>query len=250
MSYQLIKKIYICRKIHTMHPAQPSRHIFEELTYTNLIWIEGGQIQMDSNYTALLRGFYMAQYPCTQALWAYVTYGDSPSRFKGDRLPVVQVSWLDVVEKFIVALNDMTHDKRPAGMEYRLPTEAEWEYAARGGTKSHGYTYAGGNKIDEVAWYTENTNDESTRPVGLKLPNELGLYDMSGNVWEWCHDWYGAYPKGKHSDPKGPKSGVSRVLRGGSYFYSADGCRPSYRNYDPPGSRYSHGGFRLVLSPP
>ena len=135
-------------------------------------------------------------------------------------------------------------------MEYRLPTEAEWEYAARGGTKSRGYDYAGGDKIDEVAWYTENTNDESTRPVGLKLPNELGLYDMSGNVWEWCHDRYGVYPSGKHTDPKGQKIGDYRVLRGGSYFSYAGRCRPSYRSYYTPDYRYNDIGFRLVLSPP
>ena len=136
--------------------------------------------------------------------------GSNPSRYTGDdNLPVEQVSWKDVQE-FIQKLNALT------GKTYRLPTEAEWEYAARGGNQSQGYKYAGSNTVGDVAWHYGNS-DHKTHPVGQKQPNELGLYDMSGNVWEWCQDWYGDYSSSAQTNPTGPSSGSYRVLRGGSW---------------------------------
>ncbi|MBL8047024.1 MAG: formylglycine-generating enzyme family protein, partial [Anaerolineales bacterium] len=140
----------------------------------------------------------------------------------------------------------------PKGTIFRLPTEAEWEFAARGGTKSRGFRYAGSDKLKEVAWYNENSYGE-TKPVGLKFPNELGLYDMSGNVWEWCEDdWHGNY-EGAPDDGKAwidsPDRGDYRVIRGGCSFDTPRLCRCSYRRINSPGDRSNCLGFRLVLSP-
>ena len=165
--------------------------------------------------------------------------GSNPSYFEGDALPVEQVAWNDCQE-FIRKLNQKT------GKNFRLPTEAEWEYAARGGKKSNGYKYAGSNDIGSVAWYTNNS-DSKTHPVKGKSPNELGLYDMSGNVWEWCSDWYGSYSSGSQTNPQGPSSGSLRVLRGGSWRSNAGYCRVSYRYFGGPGNRYFDSGFRLAL---
>jgi formylglycine-generating enzyme required for sulfatase activity len=149
------------------------------------------------------------------------------------------VSW-DDTQEFIRKLNLQTCKS------YRLPTEAEWEYAARGGNKSRGYRYAGGNDIDRVAWYDGNSDIE-THPVGQKQANELGLYDMSCNVWEWCGDWYDAYPFTAQTNPKGPLSGSNRVLRGGSWSSNAEYCRVSCRSSFYPHIRSIDYGFRLVL---
>ena len=174
----------------------------------------------------------------TQALWEAVM-GSNPSSCKGNNLPVEQVSW-DDCQTFISKLNAMT------GQKFRLPTEAEWEYAARGGNKSRGYKYSGSNSIGDVAWYWVNSGS-NTHPVGTKAPNELGIYDMSGNVWEWCSDWYGSYSSASQTNPKGPNSGSFRVFRGGSWDYSARGCRVSYRGFNNPGYRYNALGVRLAL---
>lgn len=130
------------------------------------------------------------------------------------------------------------------GKSFRLPTEAEWEYAARGGKKSNGYKYAGSNNIGSVACYTDNSGSK-THSVKGKSPNELGLYDMAGNVWEWCSDWYGNYSRGSQTNPQGSSSGSIRVLRGGSWRGYARSCRVSYRNGNDPGGRSRNGGFRL-----
>ncbi|MBO4741207.1 MAG: SUMF1/EgtB/PvdO family nonheme iron enzyme, partial [Bacteroidales bacterium] len=154
-------------------------------------------------------------------------------------LPVEQVSW-DECNTFITKLNALT------GKKFRLPTEAEWEFAARGGNKSKGYKYSGSNNIDEVAWYNEN-NDYTTHIVKTKQPNELGLYDMSGNVFEWCQDWYDDYNRGSQTNPKGASEGSYRVLRGGSWDDNARDCRVSNRDYGTPDHRFHDLGFRLAL---
>ena len=141
---------------------------------------------------------------------------------------------------FIQKLNPLT------GRTFSLPTEAQWEYAARGGNKKSGYKYAGGNNVDEEAWYDGNSGS-STHPVKGKKPNVLGLYDMSGNVWEWCSDWYGSYSSGAQINPQGPSSGSDRVLRGGSWDRSARYCRVSYRLRSNPDYRSDDFGFRLSI---
>ena len=187
----------------------------------------------------LTNDYYMGKYEVTQALWQAVM-GSNPSTFKGDNLPVETVSWNDCQE-FISKLNNMT------GRKFRLPTEAEWEYAARGGKKSRGYQYSGSSNISDVAWYDGNRGIK-THDVGAKQPNELGIYDMTGNVWEWCQDWYGSYSSSSQTNPAGATSGWGRVRRGGSWKGDAGFCRSSFRNYFTPGYRNSILGLRLVLS--
>jgi len=186
--------------------------------------------------------FHLCKYPVTQAQWKKIM-GDNPASFKGDDLPVEQVNW-DDAQAFLKKLNEKT------GKKYRLPSEAEWEYAAKGGNQSKGFKYAGGNDLKEVGWYSENSGSK-THSVGQKIPNELGLYDMSGNVWEWCEDDW-------HIDYEGaPTIGLAwvdspqalhRVIRGGGCFGYAQYCRAAYRATSPPASRGAHLGFRLALS--
>ena len=187
----------------------------------------------------LTRNYYLGRTEVTQALWRAVM-GANPSEFKGDERPVEKVSW-DDCQKFLQKLNALT------GRTFRLPTEAEWEYAARGGRKGQGCPYSGSRSIEEVAWYDGNSNGQ-THDVATKQPNELGLYDMAGNVWEWCNDWYGDYSSGAQTDPTGPSSGSRRVNRGGSWGLIARDCRSSYRNGSTPGSRGRSLGLRLCLS--
>lgn len=184
-----------------------------------------------------LSDFHIGKYEVTQAQWQAVM-GTNPSDFKGDNLPVENVSWNDSQE-FIKKLNAMT------GLTYRLPTEAEWEFAARGGNKSKGYKYSGSNSIDDVAWYSDNSVS-TTHSVGTKLPNELGLYDISGNVWEWCQEWFGNYNSSSQTNPQGSPSGSYCVLRGGSWFDIDRYCRVSFRSNCGPGGHISFFGFRLV----
>ncbi len=192
-----------------------------------------------------LASFWMGQYPVTQRLWEAVM-GTNPSFFKGWDRPVEQVSWEDCQE-FLKKLNEQT------GKIYRLPTEAEWEYAARGGQKSQGFTYSGSNKLKEVGWYSRNSHGE-TKVVGQKIPNELGIYDMSGNVWEWCEDWFSDkyYQEfvdgGLVENPKGPENGSSRVFRGGGWGNTPQSCRVACRSNWPPGYRRNYLGFRLAMS--
>ena len=192
-------------------------------------------------HNVTLSDYYIGETQVTQALWNAVM-GDNPTYFKVDNLPVECVSWVNVVEKFIPALN------RKTGRTFRLPTEAEWEYAARGGNKSKGYKYSGSNIIDEVAWYDGNSGGK-THLVKGKKSNELGLYDMSGNVWEWCNDWYGKYSSGAQTNPQGPDKGSNRVLRGGGWGRDARYCRVSCRGSCTPSYRTDGIGFRLVLCP-
>ena len=187
----------------------------------------------------LTNDYYIGKYEVTQALWQAVT-GKNPSHFKGDNFPVEKVSWKDC-QKFICKLNNMT------GRMFRLPTEAEWEYAARGGKKSRGYQYSGSSNISDVAWYDGNSGNK-THSVGTKQANELGIYDMTGNVWEWCQDWHGSYVSSSQTNPTGAVSGSSRVFRGGCLYDVARLCRSSCRNYLTPGVRNLNIGLRLVLS--
>ena len=186
-----------------------------------------------------LSSYYIGETEVTQALWTAVM-GDNPSWFKGDNLPVEQVSWEDC-QTFIGKLNGLT------GKRFRLPTEAEWEYAARGGNRSNHTQYSGGSMIDDVAWYGGNSGNK-THSVKTKKPNELGLYDISGNVWEWCQDWYGYYGSNAQTNPTGPGSGSNRVIRGGSWLNFVRDCRSSFRGNRSPGGHNVNLGFRLALS--
>ena len=185
----------------------------------------------------------------TQELWQAVM-GDNPSEFTGNlQRPVENVSWYDC-KTFITKLNQLT------GRTFRLPTEAEWEYAARGGNKTKKYMYSGSNTIGDVAWYEVNAynvdfDDPAYGPhaVGTKLANELGIHDMSGNVWEWCQDWYSDsyYTSKPVTNPTGPNSGISRVFRGGSWDYYAKDCRVSNRSSSKPEYLFNYLGLRLAL---
>lgn len=188
-------------------------------------------------HSVTLSSYYMGQTEVTQDLWTAVM-GSNPSNFKGTNLPVEQVTWIDC-QTFITKLNSVT------GKRFRLPTEAEWEYAARGGNKSRGYKYSGSNDVGSVAWYVVNSR-EKTHPVATKSPNELGIYDMSGNVYEWCQDWYGSYSSSAQTNPEGAASGSYRVFRGGSWGRYAEFCRSSHRNSHAPSYRSIFLGLRLV----
>jgi formylglycine-generating enzyme required for sulfatase activity len=209
-------------------------------------YISSGTFQMGSNedddekpiHSVTLSSFNISKYEVTQKQWRDIM-GSNPSEFKGcDNCPVEQVSWNDV-QGFIKKLNTQT------GKNYRLPTEAEWEYAARGGQS---YKYAGSDNIDNVAWYDDNSGNK-THPVGQKSANGYGLYDMTGNVREWCNDWYGSdyYSSSPSSNPKGASIGAYRVLRGGSWYSYSENCRTAYRYSRTPTNRNRNNGFRLVL---
>jgi formylglycine-generating enzyme required for sulfatase activity len=215
-----------------------------------MVLVEGGRFMMGSNsgdddekpvHEVELSSYYIGENEVTQAQWKAVM-GNNPSYFKDcDQCPVENVSWNDV-QDFIRKLNELT------GKNYRLPTEAEWEFAARDGGKSCGYKYSGSNLFSSVGWYKGNSSDKS-KPVGSKQANELGIFDMSGNVWEWCSDWYGSYSGTFQRNPQGASSGQNRVLRGGSWSSEASNCRVTVRNSYNPEIRINSNGFRLVLSP-
>ena len=198
-----------------------------------------GSLDEQPVHSVTLSTYYIGETEVTQELWQAVM-GSNPSLRKGDKRPVEQVSWNDC-QTFISKLNSLT------GKRFRLPTEAEWEFAARGGVKSRGYMYSGSNTPGSVAWYTENV-DYETIDVGSKLPNELGLYDMSGNVWEWCSDRMGSYSKSAQTNPKGSQVGSGRVFRGGCFANIARGCRVSNRFSTGPDLRRIDVGLRLCLS--
>ncbi|MBE6231844.1 MAG: PEGA domain-containing protein [Bacteroidales bacterium] len=220
----------------------------------DMIMVEGGTFTMGATseqgsdaesdekpaHQVTLSDYYIGETEVTQALWKAVM-GKNPSHFEGNSNPVENVSWNDC-QKFIRKLNSLT------GHTFRLPTEAEWEYAARGGKESKGYKYSGGNNINDVAWYSDNSSFE-IHAVKTKSPNELGLYDMSGNVYEWCNDWHGSYSSSSQTNPTGPASGAFRVLRGGSWYYLARLCRVSFRTSILPDYWSDYFGLRLVLVP-
>ena len=192
------------------------------ITFT-MVFVKGGSFTMGATaeqgneakadekpaHNVTLSDYYIGETEVTQALWQAVMGDDNPSEYKGPGMPVELISWEDC-ESFIDKLNTLT------GMKFRLPTEAEWEYAARGGNKSRGYKFAGSNDIGTVAWY-EGNSDAKTHPVKQKAPNELGIYDMTGNVWEFVWDIYGEYDASIKKNPSGPEKGRNRVLRGGGF---------------------------------
>ena len=219
-----------------------------------MIKVEGGTFTMGATpeqgsdaeefeypaHQVTLSSFSIGETEVTQALWKAVM-GNNPSSFKiDDNLPVEWVSWQDCQE-FITKLNQMT------GKQFRLPTEAEWEYAARGGNKSKGYKYSGSNDVNEVAWYWMNCGS-ITHPVGTKKANELGVYDMSGNVQEWCNDFWSDYTEEAQTNPTGPTTGVVRVVRGGGWGNSDPAsCRVSFRDNEYPVYSSTSRGLRLAM---
>jgi formylglycine-generating enzyme required for sulfatase activity len=207
-------------------------------------WKDAFEEDAPQHRVRISKPFYLGTYEVTQAQWTAVM-GNNPSKYKGLNNPVEQVSW-DDIHVFMQRLNQKEGHAR-----YRLPTEAEWEYAARAGTES---AYSFGDDARELggyAWHDEGYDFGSTHPVGKKRPNPWGLYDMHGNVYEWVQDWYGEryYSASPDTDPKGPSSGSYRVSRGGSWYAYAQNCRAAYRYGNSPGSRSYDVGFRLALSP-
>ncbi len=268
---------------------EPENIWTDPVTGMEFRYVPGGTFMMGDEYyvhetvhEVRLSGFYVGKYPVNQGQWKRVM-GNNPSYFqKGSDYPVEQVSWNDAQE-FIRKLAEMNRGR----YDFRLPTEAEWEYAARSGGRKERYTdmqeivrkliemnrgkyelrmptkaeweyavrgggkkgrYAGGDDIDAVAWYGENSGG-STHPVGKKAPNGFAIHDMSGNVWEWCGDWFGDYPSGPVKNPVGPSIGSSRVFRGGCWGNIAGYCRPAFRYRGLPATRSNNLGFRLVLLP-
>lgn len=219
----------------------------------DMVFVEGGSFTMGATaeqgrdaddyekpaHQVTLSSYYIHKYEVTQALWLAVM-GSNPSHFTGDlSRPVEMVTWNDCQE-FIDKLNKMT------GKHFRLPTEAEWEYAARGGNRSKNYKYSGSDNLGSVAWYIDNSGS-TTHPVGQKSPNELGLYDMSGNVWEWCQDWKYKYSNRSETNPTVAPTGNSRTGRGGCWNDNVKDCRVSSRSSNTLTYTYSHGGLRLAL---
>ena len=228
-----------------------------------MVYVEGGTFQMGATaelgddlpdrekpvHSVTLSDYYIGKYEVTQGLWKRVMgttieelrdkYDDFPLFGKGIDYPMYYVSWEDASE-FCTRLSLLT------GKKYVLPTEAQWEYAARGGVKTQGYTYSGGNDGDEVAWHGDNSG-HTTHLVGTKKANELGIYDMSGNVWEWCQDWYGSYSNEAQTDPVGPESGTERIMRGCDWVFEVK--RVSIRRSCNPNVGEYFSGFRVVLLP-
>ncbi len=241
-------------------PQEKESIFTEKLTQMRFVLVKGGTFQMGGKgfynerriHSVMLSDFYIAITEVTQKQWQKIT-GENPSNFKGENLPVENVSWEDCQE-FIKKLNQKT------GQKFRLPTEAEWEFAAKGGNKSQHFLYAGSNNIEEVAWYFENSND-STHIVATKKPNELGIFDMAGNVGEWCEDWF--YPHSYYESDsleinpvwKFPdeydimyRGGAKRSLRGGFWNEEAEYCRSTCRSMANPDYHESDVGCRLVLT--
>lgn len=226
--------------------------VFSAMEYDELVAVEGGTFMMGATseqgsdaeeiesptHRVTLGNFYISRYEVTQEMWEYVMNystsnmkphtpvwpGDAPSTEygKGERYPAYNVSYDDIINIFIPRLRKIT------GRSFRLPTEAEWEFAARGGNKTKGYKYSGNNNVNLVAWHVGNSSYKC-HEVGLKHPNELGLYDMSGNVFEWCYDWYDDYSEADEYNPYGPSTGEQRVMRGGAYDMLSQYSRVSYR---------------------
>lgn len=220
---------------------------------SKMVLVDGGTFTMGCNkdqglclneetptHQVTLRSFYICKYDVTQQQYSSLMENNPSNHQNCPQCPVENVTWDDAI-LFISNLNEL------AGTHLRLPTEAEWEYAARGGSKSKNYKYAGGNTLDEVAWYDANSKNNS-QPVSFKSPNELGLYDMTGNVAQWCSDWFSSdyYAYSPNQDPSGPETGDKRVIRGGAWFYNENSCRISFRSQLIPTGSLDYLGFRLV----
>jgi formylglycine-generating enzyme required for sulfatase activity len=209
----------------------------------DMVLIEGGSFKMSHPSDSAARpardvtlsSFYIGRYPITQAQWRAVM-GSYPSEFEGDNLPVESINWHEALE-FTFRLSKLT------GKKYRLPTDAEWEYASKGGEF---YEFPGSPHLDEVGWFKANSNGR-TQPVGMKKPNKFGLYDMSGNVWNWCSDWHGTYSNDAVTNPIGAVTGTYRIIRGGGYTDArVDECRVLFRGSWTPTNRQGNVGFRVV----
>ncbi|GMU90621.1 MAG: hypothetical protein AMXMBFR49_28260 [Chlorobiota bacterium] len=235
----------------------------------NMVQIQGGTFLMGAtpeqgedatqleqpSHTISLDSYYIGTYLVSQSEWEKVM-GSNPANFKGSDFPVEQVSWYDVID-FCNRLSDRENLQRAytgAGDNikcdftvngYRLPTEAEWEYAARGGNKNRRLRYSGSDNLDSVGWYDKNSG-RKTNKVGEKFQNELGIFDMSGNVWEWCWDWHGNYGSSAQTNPRGPHSGSCRVVRGGSWDNLARSCRVASRIHLTPDYQSNIVGFRVA----
>ena len=222
--------------------------------FENMVYVEGGTFTMGSNlerqdltfgkedpeHQVTVSPFFICRYEVTQEVWDAVM-GNNQMPVKGAKLPVGNVCW-DDCQEFVLKLILMT------GVNFRLPTEAEWEFAARGGNKSRHTKYSGSNSIDSVAWYQFNSGNR-LHPVGQKSPNELGLYDMNGNVWEWCYDYYGLYDKSAQTDPKGVLNSSTNVIRGGCSGWRPELCNVTSRMGFSPETSAVLGGFRLAATP-
>lgn len=238
----------------------------------NFVWVEGGQFIMGIEagqetdslpaHPVRVPSFYMSAREVTQAEWMEVT-GGNPSQFKHPQNPVEQVDWYDAIrycnirslKEGLTPCYSISGNTSPSSWSsgsiawnpsadgYRLPTEAEWEFAAKGGMKSSSYLYSGSNEASLVCWY--NAESSVPQPVGTKQPNELGIHDMSGNVWEWCWDWFAPYNPEASTHPMGPSSGAMKILRGGSYIYDAGLCRVFFRSYRGPSYKFGNVGFRV-----
>lgn len=239
-------------------PGQPEYETFTVNGISfKMIYVEGGTFTMGATFEqtnasenekpahrVTLSSYYIGEFEVTQELYLAVV-GSNPSSFIGAKLPVERVTWANC-QTFATKLSQLT------GRTFKLPTEAQWEYAARGGKFSQGFIYPGSNNVNEVAWHPGNSSSK-THEVGQKLPNELGIYDMAGNVSEWCQDWYGAsyYSSSPENNPTGPASGSYRVERGSGYSanYGSGWCRVSWRGSKTPTYSYKDLGFRVVLVP-
>lgn len=251
IDYTLIKTVAKAPMLTTLQGVDMEKITVNGVSF-NMIKVAGGTFTMGAtleqgsdaysaerpSHKVTLSDYMIGETEVTQELWR-VVMGTYPSSFSGTNLPVEGISWYDC-QTFIRKLNQMT------GKNFRLPTEAEWEYAARGGQKSKGYKYAGGNTLSVVAWCVDNSSSK-THPVKQKQPNELGIYDMSGNVYEWCQDWFGSYSSGAQTNPRGSSTGAYRVLRGGSWGSHAGYCRVSPRDCKEPTGMNRHLGLRLAL---
>ena len=219
----------------------------------SMTFVKGGKFTMGSEFASspdeqpphsvTLSDYYLAKVTVTQKQWS-VIFGENPlwsdNYGKGDKYPANFVSF-EQAKLFIQRLNELS------GIEFRMPTEAEWEYAACGGQLSHDYTHSGSNDAGEVAWSSENS-DGRMHPSAMLLPNELGIYDMSGNVWEWCSDYYGEYTSESETNPVGPSTGTKRVVRGGSFTYESNYSRCKTRNSLSPSNQSLAVGLRLAIS--